>query len=96
MQVKQQIENTVNGIFQLMTTNLVGLYLHGSIVLDAFDENSSDLDMVGVIHRDLTLAEKIKLGSLLFSLNKKPCRFDIQFFIKTDINPLKLQPTEHF
>ena len=94
--VKQQIENTVNNILQLMKSNLVGLYLHGSIVLDAFDENSSDLDIVGVINHDLTLDEKIQLGSLLLSLNKKPCCLDIQFFIKTDINPLKHRPTEHF
>jgi len=96
IQVKQQIENTVNGISQLMDANLVGLYLHGSIVLNAFDENSSDLDIVGVTYRDLTLEEKIKLGSLLFSLNKKPCRLDIPFFILTDINPLKHRLKEHF
>lgn len=96
IEIKQQIENIVNGVSRLLKTNLAGLYLHGSIVLDAFDENSSDLDMVGIINNDLSLTEKIELGSLLFSLNKKPCPLDILFFIKGDLTPLKHRLPEHF
>ena len=95
-EVKQQIRNKVNGVSRLLKTNLVGLYLHGSIVLDAFDENSSDLDMAGVINSGLSLADKIELGSLLFSLNKEPCPLELQLFIRDGFTHLKNQPEGHF
>ncbi|MFC6182114.1 aminoglycoside adenylyltransferase domain-containing protein [Lactiplantibacillus daowaiensis] len=42
----------------ILTTNLVGIYLHGSYVLGSYNENVSDLDYLIVVKRPLTFETK--------------------------------------
>ncbi|MGN7177527.1 aminoglycoside adenylyltransferase domain-containing protein [Cytobacillus sp. SAFR-174] len=42
---------------EYMPNQLAGLYLHGSLVLDAYVEGSSDIDFIAVTHRGLTQSE---------------------------------------
>ena len=94
--VKQQIAKITNEVSNQLNGNLLGLYLHGSMVLGGFDEASSDIDMIGVIKDELSLKEKIALSSLLLSLNKKPRPIDIEFFIKDDFVRWQGSPASHF
>lgn len=42
---------------EYMPNQLAGLYLHGSLALDAYVEGSSDIDFIAVTHRGLTQSE---------------------------------------
>jgi Domain of unknown function (DUF4111) len=42
---------------EYMSNQLAGLYLHGSLALDAFVEGSSDIDFIAVTHSRLTRSE---------------------------------------
>jgi len=94
--VRGQIENIASELSTNMKGNLLGLYLHGSMVLGGFDVNSSDIDMIAIVEKELSLKEKIAVSSLLLSLNKKPCPIDIEFFIKDDLLPWRGAPASHF
>ena len=38
----------------ILGNNLVGVYLHGSAVMGCFNEKTSDIDLLVVIHHDMT------------------------------------------
>lgn len=82
--VKKQINNIVDGLTILLKNNLLGIYLHGSMVLDAFDEKSSDIDVIVVIDNCLSVSEKIDIGKYLLSLNNKPCPLDFEIITNDD------------
>ena len=94
--VRKQINDIVSGLSSLLKTSLIGVYLHGSMVLDAFAENSSDIDIMAVIDRCLSVAEKIEMGSFLLSRNKKPCPLDLEVLIKEAFEPWGSPPVGHF
>ena len=45
----------------LLTKNLVGIYLHGSIVLGSYNDRTSDLDYIIVVRKPLDIVEKLNL-----------------------------------
>ncbi|MCM3707270.1 MULTISPECIES: nucleotidyltransferase domain-containing protein [Cytobacillus] len=50
--------NNYMKIFNEYSPNqLAGLYLHGSLVLDAYVEGSSDIDFIAVTHKELIQSE---------------------------------------
>jgi len=95
-EVKQQIQNVAGGLSALLGTNLLGLYLHGSLVLGAFDVNSSDIDMIGVVEHSTSLAERVAVGSLLLSIDHKPCPIEVKLIIKEGLIPWHFPPPCHF
>lgn len=56
------------GYKYILKDNLVGIYLHGSIVLGSYNPNVSDLDYIVVVKKPLSVADKQVL--LHFSLNE--------------------------
>lgn len=50
---------------------LEGLYLHGSIALNAYSEGSSDIDFIAVINRPLTELDVKEIANLHKALNQK-------------------------
>jgi hypothetical protein len=68
----------------ILRSNLVGLYLWGSLTYDAFDEACSDVDCVAVTQRDLDAREFSELDA--WFTNKKQqnrwvARIDLRFVI---------------
>lgn len=51
---------------------LTGVYLHGSIALNAFNPASGDLDLLAVVERPLTVEEKLALAEGIIRLDGKP------------------------
>ena len=49
---------------------LAGVYVHGSIAFGCFTWEKSDVDFLVVVHRPLTIDEKLKLMQPLFALNE--------------------------
>jgi len=96
LEVKEQINTVVGGLSSLLKSNLLGMYLHGSMVLGAFDEGCSDIDMLGIIENGLSVTDKIEIGSFLLSLNHKPCPVEVALVIKGNIIPWQYPTICHF
>jgi len=94
--VKKQISDVVMALTSLLKDNLLGFYLNGSIILNAFDEKSSDIDMIGVIENPMSANEKIELGSRLLSIHQQPCPLEVTLVAKGCLNPWKYPPMYNF
>ncbi|REK74955.1 aminoglycoside adenylyltransferase domain-containing protein [Paenibacillus paeoniae] len=64
---------------------LVGLYVHGSLCLGAYYSGRSDLDMLAVINRPLTLDEKERLMIAFLSFHRTPAPIEISFVVHHDL-----------
>ena len=80
--VREQIENTAKGLVSLLQSKIAGVYLGGSMVLGAFDKNTSDIDLTVVVNNDLSLSDKVSITSFLLTVNRRPCRLEIVFIVK--------------
>lgn len=68
----KNILNEYHTLFsERLPNTLEGLYLHGSIALNAYIDGSSDIDFVAIIKRHLTVAEKKWLTNIHQYLQKK-------------------------
>ena len=94
--IKQQLNDVVHILQLSLKTNLSGVYLNGSMVLNSFDEKRSDIDMIGIIDNFLSAEEKIELGSLLLALHRKPCPLEILLIVKEHLIPWQYPPICHF
>ena len=70
-------------------TNLTGVYLHGSLAMGCFHERKSDVDLIVVVNRPLTMDEKRAYLGEILSLNKKAPEKGIEMSVvlKRDMNP---------
>ena len=62
-------ENFVTQSKEILGDNLVGIYLHGSAVMGCFNEKTSDIDLLVVIHRDMSEEEKHRYMDMVVELN---------------------------
>lgn len=83
----QSVLNEYMTLFnERLPNTLVGLYLHGSIALDAFVENSSDIDFLTIIHHRLSTSEAAVLYEIHQSIasSSKP-EMDGHYLIQEEI-----------
>ena len=69
--------------------NLTGVYLHGSLAMGCFHERKSDVDVIVVVNRPLTMDEKRAYLKKILSLNTKAPEKGIEMSVvlKRDMNP---------
>jgi hypothetical protein len=81
------LDNYTSRLRTVLGDALTGIYLHGSIALDAFDERSSDIDFVAVIERELTPQEISAIGNLhrRLCLNRWGRRMDGIYAVRNDL-----------
>ena len=65
--ILQKIKDTY---IDILGSNLVGIYLHGSIAFGCFRWEQSDIDFIAVVSRPLALPVKTKLMEAIVVLNK--------------------------
>lgn len=53
----------------ILKDNLIGVYLHGSAAMGCFNEKTSDIDMLIVIDKDMSDAEKRQYMDMVVGLN---------------------------
>lgn len=67
----------------LLKNNLVGIYLHGSIVFNCFNPESSDLDFIVVVNEQLDAKTKTSLIKTLLTINNVPKKgFEMSVVLK--------------
>lgn len=63
--IRSQVERLAAGVREVLADALVGTYLHGSLVLECFNANRSDVDVLVVVERSTARAEKKRLLPLI-------------------------------
>lgn len=65
------LDNIKNSYKAILGDNLVGIYVHGSIAMNCFHWDSSDIDYIVVIEREMTEEEKHRLLQATVEQNTK-------------------------
>ena len=66
---------------------LTGVYLHGSLVLGAFAEGVSDLDLLVVTAERLPRGIRLELAGALLALDRQPCSLELSALYREDLHP---------
>lgn len=67
----QEILNKINILYvETLGSNLVGIYVHGSIAFKCFNWDKSDIDFIVVVNESLSLETKNKLIKSTIEINK--------------------------
>ena len=71
-EIKIQITHVV-GIWKThLKEELIGVYLHGSIALNAFNPNSGDVDILVVVKDSIDVSEKLAIAKDIIALDGAP------------------------
>lgn len=81
--VVAQVEGLIAAIRALLTEDLVGVYLHGSLAMGSPNPEPKDIDLLVVTRRGLTPAERRRLGELLLAQSGAPRPVEIHFLRPT-------------
>lgn len=63
------IERYVTESWKILGENLVGIYLHGSVVMGCFNPEKSDLDFIVVVENDISDDTKLAYVDMVLTLN---------------------------
>lgn len=75
--IKEQIHE-VTAIWKMhLGDDLIGVYLHGSIVLNAFNPESGDIDILVVVKDSLPVSKKLKIAKDIIEIDGKPCPLEM-------------------
>lgn len=85
------LHELVPGFRKQLKGNLTGIYLHGSLAMDCYSPDLSDIDILVVIEDRLSAAEKRKLISAVLGLEKvyPTCRLEMSILLKEVLFPFQ-------
>lgn len=58
MNIESYLQKNVATFYKVMKDNLVGIYLHGSLAMECFNPNRSDIDLLIVVKNKLSVDEQ--------------------------------------
>ena len=70
--ILKQIDLVVEIWKKHLQENLVGVYLHGSIALNAFNPQSGDIDIIVVVSEPLNVSTKLAIAKDIIAIDGKP------------------------
>ncbi|WP_318246218.1 aminoglycoside adenylyltransferase domain-containing protein [Bacillus sp. PS06] len=77
------VKNVVHQILReskgIIRDNFIGLYVHGSLAMGGFNPQSSDIDIIIVTRKLLTVEAKVSLAQLLLRISNNPYPIEISF-----------------
>ncbi len=82
-----QVEGLTAELLARLGPALLGLYLHGSLAMGCFNPSRSDIDLVGVLNRPLTPAEREGLIGLFLERSGQPSPVEISFITTDQMSP---------
>jgi Domain of unknown function (DUF4111) len=91
--VQKQLESLLSGLRAVLADDLLGLYLHGSLVLGCFNPRRSDIDVIAVTRRAVTDEERVLLGELMLHTSgqragpRPPCPLELSMLIEAQLRP---------
>ena len=75
--VAKQIDSVVNVFRTNLGNQLVGVYLHGSIVLNAFHHKTGDIDILVVVEAAMDVCTKLSIAKDIIAIDGKPRPLEI-------------------
>jgi predicted nucleotidyltransferase len=87
LNVKKQINCLLDIMKTMPEIGLVGVYLHGSLVMGCFNPERSDLDILVITENFMTVNAKRFIIEKLLALSNQPCPIEISFLSKANLSP---------
>lgn len=88
-EVVAQINKVLDIWKKHLNDQLIGVYLHGSIALNAFVLESSDIDLLIVVEDSLDIPTKLAIARDIIEIDGKPCPLEMSAVRLSDVNPWK-------
>lgn len=83
--IKDFITDLQQGIKGVISNNLVGFYLHGSLALGGFNPKCSDIDILVVTNKSIITEEKRNLAKVMLNNSNSPYPIEISFLNKEQL-----------
>lgn len=84
--VRAQIERLKETFKSQVAENLIGIYLHGSLAMNCFNPLRSDIDLLVVTQRKMTIEIKRGIAEFLLENSRNPSPFEISFLSREDLS----------
>jgi predicted nucleotidyltransferase len=85
--VRSQAERLAERLGAALGDDLVGVYLHGSMVLGGFNPQLSDLDVLAVARRRTSDDEKREVVEILAGASEHPAPIEFHLLARADLQP---------
>jgi predicted nucleotidyltransferase len=85
VETEQQVQHLLAELTKQLEGNLVGIYLHGSLALGCFNPSSSDIDLLVLTERKISIPTKKALVQLLLSISGLPHAIEISFLCQGNL-----------
>jgi streptomycin 3"-adenylyltransferase len=83
--VREQVERFCRDAHEILIGNLVGIYLHGSLAMGCFNPARSDIDLLVVTERPMTVATKRDVVRMLLRVSNVPRPIEISFLSRAQL-----------
>ncbi|WP_066499199.1 aminoglycoside adenylyltransferase domain-containing protein [Abyssisolibacter fermentans] len=85
--INQALDLIVSSYCEILEEKLVGIYLHGSLAMNCFNINSSDIDFLVIIKEDICFEVKRKLIDVLLKLSESIPKngFEMSVILEKDV-----------
>jgi hypothetical protein len=87
--VRDEVLSLTAEFQRILSDGLIGIYLHGSLALGCFNPVPRDIDIIGLIDRASTAAQKRSLAEHLLAHSTHPSPIEISLVRTSDIHPWK-------
>jgi predicted nucleotidyltransferase len=88
-QNKKQIYLLRDKLLEHLDTNLHGIYLHGSLALDSFNPEVSDLDIIVLLKESIDIDLRFELVKVFLEFSQNPSPIEISLITMDAICPWK-------
>lgn len=78
---ENKLDEIVFILEDILASNLVGIYLHGSLAMKCFNEDASDIDILVVVKDKMTLGKKKSLIDSLIEVERRLPTNDIEMSV---------------
>ena len=85
--VRDQVEDLVAGVVDLLSGGLEGAYLHGSLAMGCFNPVHSDVDLLFVTRDGMPVETKRRLAARLLRGSNAPRPMELSFLRQRDLHP---------
>ncbi|WP_100333600.1 aminoglycoside adenylyltransferase domain-containing protein [Bacillus alkalisoli] len=72
-------------IIEIINDDFIGFYIHGSLAMGGFNPNSSDIDVLVITNKSLTVVTKRKLAKFFLTYSNSPFPIEISFINKEQL-----------
>ncbi|KYH34252.1 streptomycin 3''-adenylyltransferase [Clostridium tepidiprofundi DSM 19306] len=86
IKINEILNVIISNYHEILKTDLVGIYLHGSLAMNCFNPDSSDIDFLVIVKKDISFKAKKKLIDVLLKLSKDGPRkgFEMSIILEKD------------